>query len=173
MLMIEPTLHIDPRTEAEYRRQKNSILLPIIVVFLGPLFGTIYFFTSTALYTFIARSGQIAWTFSWDFTLAMIAWGYMAGFVPASIAAIPLSIIARRVPVTPHLVLLSPLVGFGAMIPLASWGAFKPSYGATLINTIADAIFLCSIGAAAAIGSVLLAWAFGCVPSPVTKLKKA
>lgn len=59
------------------------------------------------------------------------------------------------------------------MIPLAIWGAFKPSYRVTLISAIADAIFLCSIGAAAAIGSVLLAWAFGCVPSPVTKLKKA
>lgn len=171
--MIEPSFHIDPRTEEEYRRQKNSILLPIIVVCLGPLLGTIYFLSSTGVYAFIVRSTQIDWMFSWDFNSVMIAWGYMVGFVPASIAAIPLSIIARRVPVRPHLVLLSPLVGFGAMIPLAIWGALKQSYGATLINTIANAIFLCSIGAAAALGSVLLAWAFGCVPSPVTKLKKA
>jgi uncharacterized membrane protein len=102
---------------------------------------------------------------------AMIVFGYAVGLIPAVIAAAALSVIARRVRVTPHLVILSPLVGFGAMMPQTIWGALERRHGADLIHHIANVAFLGSIGAVAALGCVLLAWAFGCVPSPVTKLK--
>lgn len=160
----ETQQYVDKRTDAEYLRQKNSILFPIFILLLGPPIGGLILIIITLLPIYLSNI-SFDQNLNFGFIFIFVIFSYIPGAVPALVAAPTLLVIARRVPASPHLIAWSLPVGF--LATLLSLVLQLNSSQTPRLSDIGAMGALGALGAVAALGSVLVALACRCVPSPI------
>lgn len=165
-MVNETQQYVDRRTDAEYRRQKNSILFPIFVLLLGPPIGGLILIITILLPISVSNVSFIQPS-NFGFLCIFIIFSYIPGAAPALIAAPTLLVIARRVPASPHLIAWSLPVGFLATLLYSLLLRWLNSSQTPRLSDIGAMGALGALGAVAALGSVLVALACRCVPSPI------
>lgn len=164
--MVNEHDYADRRTDAEYRRQKNSILFPILILLIGPPIGALILIITTLLPIYISNSGFYH-ALNFRSLFIYIIFSYIPGAAPALIAAATLLVIARRVPASPHLIAWSLPVGFLATLLCSLMFWWSNSSQTPRLSSIGAMGAMAALGAVAALGSVLVALACRCVPSPI------
>jgi hypothetical protein len=160
-MVNETQQYVDKRTDAEYLRQKNSILFPILIFLLGPPIGELILIIITLLPINLSNI-SFNQNLNFGFMFIFIIFSYILGAAPALIAAPTLLLIARRVPASPHLIAWSLPVGF-----LATLLSLVLQLNSSQTPRLSDIGAMGALGAVAALGSVLVALACRCVPSPI------